>query len=99
MYTDRNRLIYQITVPNVYDYIKRDLHKFDTSDYSPNNIYRIPLVNKKILGLIKDECNGKMISEFVGLRSKLYAYKVLGEEREKKKAKGVDIPIQKILSN
>ena len=37
---------------------------------------------------MKDECGGKQISEFVGLRSKLYAYKMV-EGKEEKKCKGV----------
>ena len=38
--------------------------------------------------MFKDECAGKQILEFVGLRPKLYSYKVEGGD-EQKKCKGV----------
>ena len=37
--------------------------------------------------MFKDEAAGKQIEEFVGLRSKLYSYKMAGEDH--KKCKGV----------
>ena len=44
--------------------------------------------------MFKDEVNGKVIDEFVGLRAKLYAYKML-EGEESKKCKGVKISVVK----
>jgi len=40
--------------------------------------------NKKVIGKVKDELNGKLMSELVFLRSKAYAYKTIDEEYEKK---------------
>ena len=34
--------------------------------------------NSKVLGMFKDEAAGKQIVEFIGLRAKLYSYKMLG---------------------
>jgi hypothetical protein len=64
------------------------LAQFDTSDYDAANKYGIPRVNKKVIGLMKDENAGKIMMEFVGLRAKMYSYKVEGKQDEKK-AKGV----------
>ena len=33
-------------------------------------------VNKKVIGMFKDECGGKQITEFVSLRSKQHSFKI-----------------------
>jgi hypothetical protein len=41
------------------------------------------------LGKFKDELSGKIMNVSIGLRSKLYAYKMFEDEEERKNAKGV----------
>ena len=61
---------------------------FDTSNYTAKLPRPLPIgVNKKVLGMMKDELGGEIISEFCCLKAKTYAYK-LDNDAEFKKAKG-----------
>ena len=88
--TDTDSLMYEIQTEDFYKDINGDVKdRFDTSDYSsdhPSGI--LSGFNKKVLGMFKDEANGDIIDEFIGLRAKLYSYKMF-EGEESKKCKGV----------
>ena len=90
LFTDTDSLMYEIETEDFYKDISADVkYRFDTSDYPPDHPSGIPSgFNKKVLGTFKDEAAGKVIDEFVGLRPKLYSYKML-EGEERKKCKGV----------
>lgn len=94
LYTDTDSLIYEIKCSDIYNIMKRDIAMFDTSDYAKDNVYGMPLCNKKIVGLMKDECKGCIMTEFVGLRSKMYSVRVNGIDKMKK-AKGVKSSVVK----
>ena len=88
--TDTDSLMYEIQTEDFYKDINGDVKdRFDTSGYPPDHPSGIPSgFNKKVLGMFKDEVNGNVINEFVGLRAKLYSYKMFVGE-ESKKCKGV----------
>ena len=90
LFTDTDSLCYEIKTDDFYKDIAPDVHRlFDTSNYPKDHASNIPTgVNKKVIGMFKDECGGKQISEFVGLRPKLYAFHVDGEVRDHKRNKG-----------
>ena len=90
LFTDTDSLAYEIETKDFYRDIYSDVKsKFDTSNYPKNHPSGILTgVNKKVIGMFKDEAAGKQIAEFVGLRAKLYSYKV-EESYEEKKCKGV----------
>ena len=90
LFTDTDSLMYEIKTKDFYKDISPDiLTKFDTSDYNSNHKSGIPTgINKKVIGMFKDEVAGKQITQFVGLRPKLYSYKV-EDEKELKKCKGI----------
>lgn len=88
LYTDTDSFILEVETNCFYTDMLSDLQMFDTSDYAQNNQFNIPLVNKKVPGLFKDELNGEILTEFVGLRSKMYSVKADRIEKMKK-AKGV----------
>ena len=90
LFTDTDSLMYYIKTKDFYKDISPDiLTKFDTADYDPNHKSGIPTgINKKVIGMFKDEVAGKQITHFVGLRPKLYSFKI-EEDTQVRKCKGI----------
>ena len=86
-YMDMDSLIYSIETDNFYKDIADDVKdRFDTSGYNLSRPLPVGL-NKKVIGLMKDELGGEIMTEFVTLRPKMYAYKT--GSVESKKCKGI----------
>ena len=94
--TDTDSLCYEIETEDFYKDISSDVEsKFDTSAYPKNHPSGIKTgVNKKVIGMMKDECSGEIMEGFVGLRAKLYATKMHSGE-ESKKCKGINKVVTK----
>ena len=71
-YMNTDSFIMNIKTNDFYEGIASDVEKrFDTSNYEVSR--PLPMgKNKKVIGLIKDELGGKIITEFVTLRPKTY---------------------------
>ena len=84
LFTDTDSLVYKIKTDDVY----ADKNLFDFSEYPLNSKFFDP-ANKKVIGKMKDEFKGKIFSEFVGLKSKMYAL-ISIDNKEVTKAKRVN---------
>ena len=84
---DTDSFIVYIKTDYIYKDITEDVAtRFDTLDYELDT----PLPKGKtikIIGLMKDELGGKIMTKFVGLRAKTYSY-LMDDGSEDKKAKG-----------
>ena len=86
-YMDMDSLIYDIETDDFYKDVAEDIKdRFDTSGYNPDRPLPVGL-NKKVIGLMKDELGGEIMTEFVTLRPKMYAYKT--GSAKSKKCKGI----------
>ena len=87
-YDDRVRLRYMdIKTEDFYEDIAKDVEKkHDTSNYTAER--PLPMgMNKKVIGMMEDELEGKITKEFSGLRPKCYSY-LTDDGKIDKKAKG-----------
>ena len=84
---DTDSFVVNIKTKDFYKDIAENVkERFDTSSYT----FDRPLptgVNKKVIGLMKDELGSDIITEFVALRPKAYSY-VTNNFIEMEKAKG-----------
>ena len=87
LFTDTDSLCYEIKTDDFYADIKPYLEeRFDTSNIPEEHV--LPSgINKKVLGMLKDETQANEIIEFCGLRAKCYSFKT--EKYGDVKCKGI----------
>ena len=97
LFTDTDSLTYEIETEDVYQDFWNDKEKFDFSEYPKSSLF-FDETNKKVVGKFKDEAYGIPITEFVGLRSKMYSY-VKDNNKEGRTAKGIKKSVIKRTSH
>ena len=88
-YMDTDPLVYDIRTENFYTDIADDvLERLNTGGYVKDDARPLPIgKNKEVIGKMKDELGGKIMTEFVAFRLKSYSYKY--NSKEEKKCKGI----------
>ena len=95
-YMDTDSFVMHIKTNDFYKDIFDDVdNRFDTSNYEIKRPLPIGK-NKKVIGLMKDELGGEIITEFIALRPKAYSY-LTDNDKIDKKAKGTKKCVMKKL--
>ena len=83
-YMDTDSFVMHIKTNDFYKDISDDVdNRFDTSNYEIKRLLPIGK-NKKVIGLMKDELGGEIITEFIALRPKTYSYLTDNDKIDKK---------------
>ena len=84
-YMDTDSFVMHIKTNDIYKDISHDIYdRFDTSNYITNP-RPLPIgKNKKVIGLMKDELGGEIITEFTALIPKTYSYLTDNDKIEQK---------------
>ena len=89
LFTDADGLTYEVKSENIYEEFCKQKDLFHFSNYSKDSRF-FNETNKKVIGKMKDEFDGVIVIEFVGLKSKMYSIKKI-DGKEHNAAKGVTI--------
>ena len=65
LFTDTDSLVYEIKTDDAYEDFYENKNLFDFSDY-PRDSKLFDPVNEKVIGKMKEEFKGEIISEFLG---------------------------------
>ena len=73
IYTDTDSFIIHVETDDIYKDMLEDKNLYDFSEY-PIDHPNYNIKNNKILGKFKDELKSKIITEFIGLKPKMYSF-------------------------
>ena len=82
--------VYETETEDFQKSIAKDVKaKFDASGYPKDDNRPLPIgKSRNVVDMIKNELDGKIISQFVALKVKMYAYRKIGKKLEDKRGKG-----------
>ena len=91
LFTDTDSLMYWVRTDDIYKEMYADREHFDFASYDKKSPF-FDATNNKVIGKFKDEASGKPITEFVGLRPKMYSFLIDNDDHpvEKHRAKGIN---------
>ena len=89
LFTDTDSLAYEIKSEDVCKEFFKHKRLFDIINFLKNSNF-FHEANKNVIGKMKDEPKGKIIDEFLWLKSKMYSIKNI-DAKETNTAKGVNI--------
>ena len=81
VYTDTDSFVIKVETDNIYEDMFENKDLYDFSEY-PENHPNYNIENKKVLGKFKDELNGKIITEFVVDKPKMYSYEYVDNYKD-----------------
>ena len=81
VYTDTDSFVFHTKTNDIYEDLNTIKKELDFSDY-PKEHKCYDDNNKKVLGKFKDELKSKIITGFIALRPKCYAYSVYGDDKK-----------------
>ena len=79
IYTDTDSLIIYVETDDIYNDMFEDKNLYDFSEY-PKDHPNYDITNKKVLGTFKDEMKSLIITEFIGLKPKMYSFNYINKD-------------------
>ena len=79
VYTDTDSFIIYVETDDIYKDMLENKNLYDFSEY-PINHPNYDITNKKVLGKFKDEMKSLIMTEFIGLKPKMYSFNYINKD-------------------